>query len=149
MPATYASVNDFFTEKFGNLPNQHAIAHFMSYKSLVEYMEMTPADAIKFFPVSLKGEPLVWFNTHKAALSTLAIIEKEFKSMYTTTVSREEYLKRFKAIALETSEDLTKYRNRVTNLAAKSQIVDQELIKFHFIDGLPSHIRPALRAIKK
>lgn len=145
--AIQVKINDYITEKFINESSQFATAHWLSFKDFLEDAGLaTDADKIRQFRRTLAGEPRVWFSENEALFTTVKELEKLFKSAYGKTITRQEYLKRFRELSIKSGEELSKYRNRVRSVASKAKITDAEQIMFQFVDGLPAHIRPALRA---
>lgn len=144
MPATVPN--------FSNQPHEKASAHWLAFEDYCDELKVQAADQVKKFRLTLSGEPRVWFKENQRSFSTednaenVNILERLFKSTYGKAMSRSDYLKQIVSIAIKPDEDLGAYRNRVQSTAAKARITDQEQIMIHFIEGLPAHVRIALKA---
>jgi hypothetical protein len=142
-------INETFSDsRFSNKQGEYAVAHWIAYNDLCTIAEISDNDKVNLFKITLLGEPRIWFNDNKDSFTDIATLERAFKNTYGKIVSREEYLKQFRNASMKEGEDISQFRNRVRTLAAKAKITDPELVLFTFIDGMPAHIRPALRAIK-
>lgn len=144
--ATQQQPPSHYIPNFSNLPHESASAHWLAFEDYVEETKVEEAHVVGKFRLTLSGEPRIWYSENKETFENKGTLEKLFKSTYGKAMTRSDYLKQFVSLSIKPNEDLGSYKNRVKSTAAKAKIKDNEQIMLQFIEGLPSHVRIALKA---
>lgn len=139
-------VDAFISHKFDADKVSDVYSHWLAFTDYLEECGIANEDQVKKFRLTLVGVPRQWYEENKESFTSLDVLHNAFSARFGKLIPRTEYLTQFMSISLKQHEDLSAYLNRVSMLASQAKITDKELIMLRFIDGLPAHVRGAVKA---
>lgn len=132
--------------KFNAEPTESASQHWLAFEDYVAEHELDEATTIKRFRLTLGKDARWWYEANKAQFQTVVALRSAFKERYSKQTPRSEHVRAFRAISLRPGEKLAAFRNRLDIAAGKANVKDEEDILIQFIEAMPAHMRPHLRA---